>query len=122
MPFAPAGVDARDVAFAHAWLLRLAALPRAAHPAREQIAAVRNAKAAARYDLGTATILAPDGSAAPVRDAALRALDDLDAFFAPLGAPSAVREALAFQREKLERPGARYAERVLAGEGGAARV
>ena len=122
VPFAPAGVDARDVAFAHAWLLRLAALPRAAHPAREQIAAVRNAKAAARYDLGTATILAPDGSAAPVRDAALRALDDLDAFFAPLGAPPAVREALAFQREKLERPGARYAERVLAGEGGAARV
>ena len=36
--------------------------------------------------------------------------------------PTLVREALAFQREKLERPGARYAERVLAGEGGAARV
>ena len=36
VPFAPAGVDARDVAFAHAWLLRLAALPRTAHPAREQ--------------------------------------------------------------------------------------
>ncbi len=57
-----------------------------------------------------------------MRDAALRALDDLDAFCAPLGAPPAVREALAFQREKLERPGARYAERVLAGAGGAARV
>ncbi len=117
VPFAPAGVDARDVAFAQAWLLRLAALPRAPHPARAQIAAVRNAKAAARYDLETATILAADGSAVPVRDAALRALDDLDAFFAPLDPPPGIREALAFQRAKLATPGARYAERVLAGAG-----
>ena len=50
-----------------------------------------------------------------MRDAALRALDDLDAFFAPLDPPPGIREALAFQRAKLATPGARYAERVLAG-------
>lgn len=55
-----------------------------------------------------------DGRATPVRDAALRALDALGAFLAPLDAPPAVREALDWQRLKLERPGARYAERVRA--------
>jgi glutamate--cysteine ligase len=113
-PFAPAGVDARDAVFAHAFLVRLAALPRAPHPAREQIAAVRNAKAAARYDLASATVLHPDGRAEPVHDAALRALDDLEAFLRPLDPPREVVEAVAFQRGKLETPGARYAERVLA--------
>ena len=113
-PFAPAGVDARDVAFAHLLLLRLAALPRAAHPARAQVAAVRNAKAAARHDLRSATILHPDGRAEPVRDAARRALDGLAAFLAPLDPPPAVADALDFQHAKLETPGARRAERVLA--------
>ncbi|MBR1608111.1 MAG: hypothetical protein IJ678_00675, partial [Kiritimatiellae bacterium] len=56
-PFAPAGVDARDVAFAHLVLVYLASRPRAPHPARAQILAVRNAKAAARYDLALATVL-----------------------------------------------------------------
>ncbi|MBP1588862.1 MAG: hypothetical protein ILO10_01550, partial [Kiritimatiellae bacterium] len=113
-PFAPSGVDARDVAFAHLLLVHLATLPRAPHPARAQILAVRNAKAAARHDLALATILTPDGRATPVRDAVLRALDALGTFLAPLDAPPAVHEALDWQRLKLERPGARYAERVRA--------
>ena len=114
VPFAPAGVDARDVEFAHVLLAYLATLPRAPHPARSQILAVRNAKAAARQDLALATVLRPDGRSVPVRDAALRVLDDIDAFAAPLEAPQSVREAIAFQREKLETPGKRYAERVRA--------
>ena len=116
-PFAPAGVDARDVAFAHLLLVYLASRPRAPHPARAQILAVRNAKAAARYDLALATVLRPDGRSVPVRYAARRALDDIGAFLAPLDAPPAIREALDHQRAKLETPGARYAERVRAAFG-----
>ena len=113
-PFARAGVDERDVAFAHLLLVRLAALPRTPHPARAQILAVRYAKTAARYDLDLATILFPDGRTLPVREAALRELDALATFLAPLDAPPALRDALDWQRAKLARPSARYADRVRA--------
>lgn len=113
-PFSPTLVDARDIAFAHLLLVRLASLPRTPHSAKAQIDAARNAKAAAHFDLDMAKILSSDGRSTPVRDAALRALDDIAAFAAPLDAPLHLREALDFQRDKLERAGNRYAERARA--------
>ena len=104
-------VDERDVRFIHLFLLWCAGRPKARLSERDQAQAVRNFKNAARYDLDLARIALPDGTSASVRETALRLLASMSRYFADF--PRSVAEdVIAFEREKLERPGRRYAEIV----------
>ena len=109
-------VDVRDIRFVQLFFLWCAARPPARLTERDQTQAARNFKNAARYDIDLARISLPDGTSASVRETGLRLLASMDRFFADF--PPEVTEVIAFERDKLEHPGLRYAEQVRVRFGG----
>lgn len=112
-PLVPLGIDERDVYFAQLFLLWLASLPTLQLDARWQVQAVQNFKSAAHYDLSTVKILLPDGYTGTARSAGLEILDRIGKFCEQIEEEKAL-SLVEFQRDKLERPGGRYAEQVMA--------
>lgn len=106
-PFAPAGIDVRDVEFIHLFLLWLASMPRMELTPRDQVQAVQNFKNAAHYDLKTVKIVMPSGRPAPVADTALEVLRQLSDFYREL-LPEAL-PILDFETAKFTDPENRYA-------------
>lgn len=115
-PFAPAGLDVRDLQFTQLLLLWLAAVPRPPLGLADQVQAVQNFKNAAHYDLKTVKIAAPGGAVCTVADAGLRLLAAMREFYAALAGagalPAWVEPVLAFEEQKLIDPETRYAWRV----------
>ena len=111
-PLAGGLVDVRDVRFIRLFFLWCAARPPAPLAEYVQMQAVRNFKNAARYDLDLARITLPSGESSSVRETGLRLLSSMERFFADFPREAAA-DVIAFEREKLERPGRRYAEQVM---------
>lgn len=109
-PFAPHGVDERDVAFAELLLCYLASTPREDFPKRAQVQAVANFKNAAHYDLKTVKIVAPDGEVCTVAHAALALLGRLRAFYRGFGGE--IEAILDFEESKFADAENRYAWRL----------
>lgn len=112
-PLVPLGIDERDVRFAQLFLIWLASLPDPHLDVRQQVQAVQNFKNAAHYDLETVKILLPDGFVGTARDAGLEILSEIERFCRRIDSGESL-ELVQFQKNKLERPGGRYAEQVLA--------
>lgn len=112
-PLVPLGIDERDVRFIQLFLIWLASLPALHLDARQQVQAVQNFKSAAHYDLDTVKIILPDGFIGTAQSAGLEVLSRIEYFCRQIGDEEALG-LVRFQREKLERPGGRYAEQVLA--------
>lgn len=109
-PFAPAGLDERDLLFAQLLILWLASAPRPPLTAGAQVQAAQNFKNAAHYDLAAARIVLPDGGAWSAAEAGCRLLDAMQTFYR--GFPAWVEQVLAFEAQKLAHTAARYAARI----------
>lgn len=110
-PFEPAGIGEPDVRFLHLFLLYLASLPPKEFLPFEQILAVKNEKRAARFDDSEILIETGWNASLPVREAAARALDEIELFARRLGNADFV-DAARIQRRKILRPEDRPAVRV----------
>ena len=115
-PFAPQGVDARDLQFIELLILFLVSDYGTRLSPQEQDAAVKNFKNAALFDIDTVGITLPDGTALSAREAGLNILKRMKEFYTcdQCAASYSVRELLNYQEEKLTVPGMRYADRAAA--------
>ena len=111
-PLVKAGVDVRDIQFAHLMMIWLASTPRQPFDDRDQVQAVQNFKNAARYDLKTVKILTPAGETFSVQQAALNEFDFMKEFYDSIGAGTEVYKILDFERQKLIDPEKRYAWQI----------
>lgn len=109
-PFAPGGVDERDVIFAQLFLVWLASTPHRRLSESDQIQAVQNFKNAAHYDLKTVNVLLPDGTLNSVATAALQVLEQMQEFYGDF--PESIRENLEYQKRKFEDQENRYSWKV----------
>ena len=80
-PLEKAGLDVRDVKFAHLMMIWLASKERQKFEPKDQVQAVQHFKNAAHYDLKTVKIYTPDGEAYELADAALRVIKFMREFF-----------------------------------------
>lgn len=112
-PLAPAGVEEKDISFAHLLMVWLASSPEEPFTQKDQIQAVQNFKNAARYDLKTVRILSPDGENGSVADAAIRVISRMRAFYQDLGMEHLVQEVLDFEYGKFSEAGNRYAWQIM---------
>lgn len=109
-PFAPQGIDRRDLEFIELLNLYLVSEP----GTQTQEIAIQNYKNAALFDIDTATITLPDGAVLSAREAGLVLLKRMKAFYARdrYAAAYSVSDILDYQVEKLSIKGARYADRI----------
>ena len=87
----------------------------AAEPSKQpQEFAVQNYKNAALLDIDKAEITLPNGAVLCAREAGLRQLDRMTAFYShgQYAAAYSVSDILAYQVNKLTAKGARYADRI----------
>lgn len=106
-PLSPAGVELRDIQFAHLMLVWLASTPDQPLSDRDQVSAVQNFKNAAHYDLKTVRVLVPNGENYSVAHGARNVIGFLRDFYRD--APQEVQDVLAFEEEKFLDPEKRYA-------------
>ena len=109
-PLAPQGIDRRDLQFIELLILYLVSEP----DTQPQEIAVQNYKNAALLDISHAEITLPDGVVLCAREAGIRLLKKMKAFYSRGQYTSAydVGGILDYQVEKLAVKGARYAERI----------
>lgn len=109
-PLAPAGIFKSDICFLHLLLIYLTANPGGDFDETEQENAINNIKNAAVFrDDGIVLDFA--GRHPDIREETLKVLDDMERFF--YGKKNPYPQAISYQREKLDRPGGRYAERIM---------
>ena len=109
-PFEKAGLDWRDVEFAHLMLVWLASKPSKSFAKKDQVQAEQNFKNAAHYDLKTVKIVLPDGKVAHVSDAALDVIEQIEGFY--IDFPKEVQDIIAYEKDKFIDADKRYAWRV----------
>ena len=109
-PFAPQGIDARDLQFIELLILYLLSEPNT----QPQEIAMQNFKNAALFDIDAARITLPDGTVLCAREAGLYLLKRMRAFYArgQYAAAYSVSDILDYQVNKLTVKGARYADRI----------
>lgn len=109
-PFAPQGIDSRDLQFIELLILYLVAEP----STQKQEIAVQNYKNAALFDIDNAGITLPDGAVLCAREAGRYLLKRMRAFYArgQYAATYSVSDILDYQVNKLTEKGARYADRI----------
>ena len=101
-PLVPAGVDWRDVEFAHLLIVWLASTPDIQIARKDQVQAVQNFKNAAHYDLKTVKIMMPDGDVHSVAHTAKSIIAEMKEFYQDY--PEDVHEILDFQMSKFTDP------------------
>lgn len=111
-PLQESGIDERDVLFAQLFLVWLAAKPRQPFGLKDQVQAVQNFKNAARFDLKTVKIVVPNGEVYSVATAAIRVLEEMEAFYRDF--PQEIQHVLAFEKAKFLAPENRYAWKIRA--------
>ena len=102
-PFAPSGLDVRDLEFLELLILWIFSNYEDSLSYKDQIRAVENLKKGALYDIDSTLINGNE----PLRKAGLRVLGDIKKFYGET-------EAIDFQINKLTEKGERYAEKVSA--------
>lgn len=108
-PFAPQGIDRRDLQFIELLILYLVAEPNT----QPQEIAVQNYKNAALFDIDKVGITLPDGAVRPAREAGIHLLKRMRAFYVRgQYIAYSVSDILDYQMDKLTVKGARYAERI----------
>ena len=109
-PFAPQGIDSRDLQFIELLILYLVSEP----STQPQEIAVQNYKNAALLDIDKAGITLPDGAVRPAREAGIHLLKRMRAFYAhgQYVAAYSVSDILDYQVNKMTVKGARYADRI----------
>lgn len=113
-PFCDAGMDCRDLEFLKLLLVWLASIDDIPLNAEGQMLALQNYKAAALYDWRIGRILMPGEESQTVEAALFRLVQDMTAFYHD--DPEALK-TLAYQKNKVDHPKARYAHQVLAAFG-----
>ena len=116
-PLTYAGFDLRDLKFIQYFLIWLVSIPRHALSEADQVQVGQNFKNAARYDLGTAHIVFPNGSYATVEEAGKSVLAQMKAFYLMNFSDSQnqlkdIMDILNFEEEKFTIPESRYAVRL----------
>ncbi|MGN0262008.1 MAG: hypothetical protein ACI4B9_04065 [Eggerthellaceae bacterium] len=117
-PLREAGVDLRDLAFCHLFLVWLACIPPISFTDVDQIQATQNFKNAARYDLETVKIVAPDGRVCSVAQAARNSISMMRDFYDGLGMLDAeeagftIGQIIDYQYQKFIDPENRYAWQI----------
>ncbi|MDE7311120.1 MAG: hypothetical protein K2N87_05790 [Eubacterium sp.] len=109
-PLTETGIEEKDILFAQLLMAWLSATPEEPFTQKDQIQAVQNFKNAARYDLKTVRILAPDGAAYPAADAAARVIERMMDFYQRLGI--LVQDVLEFEHRKFTDAQHRYAWKI----------
>ena len=104
------GVDQKDMRFLQLFLIWLASQDRPPLDAAGQRRAIRNQKAAARYDWSEVKIHAEDEREIPLQQALTEVLEDMTELFCEKG--SKWQDALQHQTEKIRCPEARPARQV----------
>ncbi len=109
-PLSPQGIDSRDLQFIELLILYLVSEP----SKQPQELAVQNYKNAALLDIDNAEITTPDGEVLRAREAGLRLLKRMRAFYSrgQYAAAYSASDILAYQKNKLTVKGARYADRI----------
>lgn len=109
-PFAPQGIDSRDLQFIELLILYLVSEP----SKQPQELAVQNYKNAALFDIDKAEITMPDGAALSAREAGIHLLNRMKAFYTrgQYAATYSVGDILNYQIDKLTVKGVRYADRI----------
>ncbi|MBQ9827676.1 MAG: glutathione synthase [Lachnospiraceae bacterium] len=103
-------INKTDIIFIHLLIVFLACRPPYVFGKKAQEAAVRNMQSASLLE--DPFITDSSGKRADLKQEALSIISEMEDFFGPLD-DDIIREALAFQRQKLEISGERYADRVL---------
>ncbi len=111
-PLDEIGIDERDLQFLFYLLVYLTSLPKEIISVSDQITAVRNMKNAALYDEKEIYIEQEWLKSSPVTDAAKEILDAMEARMKPI-LGDAVTECIAFQKNKIIDPNARYAKQIV---------
>lgn len=110
-PFVPVGISREDLKFLHLLILYLMSLDEREYEPFEQIMAVKNEKKAALYiEKGTYIETGWD-SEAPIREAAIKVLEEMEKFYLELEEKS-MTELIRFQKMKLKGADHRYAVKV----------
>lgn len=109
-PFADTGLDVRDLRFIELLCLWIFASYQDQMTEADQLRAVENFKTAALLDIDSAFLLTGNGQQVSVREAGLRVLDRMADHYR--GNDDAA-DLLYYQQNKLNTPGARYAEQVI---------
>lgn len=109
-PFEEAGLDIRDIKFAHLLLVWLAGTPCERMTLNDQVHAIQNYKNASRYDLKTVYMYDENGESYSFVTAAKILIERMRMFFRPLGYE--VQELLAYEYGKFEDAENRYAWKV----------
>lgn len=108
-PFNEEEMDIRDLKFLQLLLVWLSSIDDIKLSSQEQMVALQNYKSAAGYDWDLGKMLMPGKKAQTIREGLTDLIDDMSAFYSD--DPDAVR-LLAYQRQKLNARGFRYAQRV----------
>ena len=109
-PLSRAGVDERDIAFAHLMIVWLASTPKEGLPDRDQVHAVQNFKNSAHFDLKTVKIITHDGETFSMVDAAQNVIGFMRDFYGRLGID--VSDILNFENDKFINAENRYAWKI----------
>lgn len=109
-PFAPGGMDLRDIQFAQLLTVWAASLPDVRFSPSDHAAAIQNMKSAAHYDLKTVRVVLPGGESMQAVDAAERMIEELGGFYRDF--PDEVQSVISFQKDKFLDGENRYAWRV----------
>ena len=109
-PFEEAGIDRRDLEFAHLLLIWMASTPVEPITLNDQVHAVQNFKNAARYDLKTVYMYDENGDSYSFVTAAKILIERMRMFFSQLKLD--VNDILDFEYAKFENSKNRYAYKV----------
>ena len=115
-PLSRAGVDVRDIEFAHLMIVWLSSTPMQDFPDRDQVHAVQNFKNAAHYDLKTVKIITHDGQTLSMVDAAQNVIRFMHDFYEDLGMD--VSDILDYEKAKFDDANNRYAWKIRKQFGG----
>lgn len=106
-PLTDAGVEEKDIMFAHLLMVWLISIPDIVLTEKEQIQAVQNYKNAAHYDLRAVNVRMPAGEEKPVAAAAVKIIEQMKKFYQKLELP--IQDILEFEYKKFTDAGNRYA-------------
>jgi glutamate--cysteine ligase len=109
-PLASEGVSEIDIQFAQLLMVWLASTPKQEFTQKDQVKAIQNFKNAARYDLKTVKVAAPNGESDSVAKAAMKIIDEMRNFYRKMEIDA--DEILDFQYEKFVDAGNRYAWQI----------
>ena len=109
-PFDEAGIDIRDLQFAHLMMVWLASTPDETITLNDQVHAVQNFKNAARYDLKTVYMYDETGDSYSFVTASKIIIERMRMFYRPLGFD--INHLLDYEYEKFENAEKRYSWRM----------